>query len=60
MKFHVASRGGGGTINFGFPAGGHVKIPNFFIFASAKDIVLLWLLYYYNFYHTDLDRKLID
>ena len=28
MKFHVASRGGGGgfTIIFGFIAGGHVKI----------------------------------
>ena len=34
------------------------KLLIYFIFASAKGIVLLWWLYCYNF--TDFDRKLID
>ena len=45
MKFHVARRGGGGTINFGFPArgeggGGHVKIATIksLIFSSLASL----------------------
>ena len=48
MKFHVACRGGGVTINFGFPAvgggGGHVKIATI----KLLRIFLARLLFFYK------------